>query len=223
MKGIAVVIPAYNESARVVAVALGAARHAEFVIVVDDGSRDGTWKALADLPRPVYVLRHRVNMGKGAALMTGCAAALRLGAEILVTMDADGQHPPEYIPRIIRHMREKNLDFVFTERMAGNQMPFVRRAGNYVINKTALHLFGLRTNDVWCGFRAVRASCLPRVMWRARDYSGEVQMALAVGRSGMSYGSYPIPTIYDAGAAKGVHILHGLKLLAQMAVWRFFS
>lgn len=220
MKGIAVVIPAYNEASRVAAVALGAARHAEFVIVVDDGSRDGTWKALTDLPRPVYALRHRVNMGKGAALMTGCAAALRLGAEILVTMDADGQHPPEYIPRLIRHMREKNLDFVFTERTARNQMPFVRRAGNWTVNKAALHLFGLRTNDLWCGFRAFRLSCLPAVAWRARDYSGEVQMALAVARHKIPYGAYPIPTIYDTGATKGVHILHGLKLLGQMAVWR---
>ncbi len=223
MKGIAVVIPAYDEAVRVAAVALEAARHAEFVVVVDDGSRDGTWDALKALPRPVVPLRHRINMGKGAALKTGCAAAARLGAEIIVMMDADGQHPPSYIPRLVAHMREKNLDFVFTERSGGDRMPFVRRAGNWAVNKTALCLFGLRTDDLWCGFRAVRVACLPRVMWRARDYSGEAQMALAVGRSGMRYGAYPVPTVYEAGAAKGVHILHGLKLLAQMAVWRITS
>ena len=223
MKGIAVVIPAYNEAARIVGVAREAARHAEFVIVVDDGSQDGTWSAIKALPSPVISVRHPINMGKASALKTGCAAALRLGAEIIVMMDADGQHPPSYIPRLVGYMREHRLDFVFTERAGGDHMPLIRRAGNYTINKTALYLYGLRTNDVWCGFRAVRAACLPRIMWRARDYSGEIQMALAVGRSGMSYGAYPIPAIYDAGETKGVHILHGLKLLAQMAVWRIFN
>lgn len=223
MKGVAVVIPAYNEALRVAAVARAAAEHAEFVIVVDDGSYDGTWEVVRGLSRPVYPLRHRINMGKAAALKTGCAAAVRLGAEIIVMMDADGQHPPTYIPRIVDYMRGNGLDAVFTERLHGDRMPLVRRAGNYAINKTALHLFGLRTRDVWCGFRAVRAACLPRIMWSARDYSGEVQMALAVGRSGMPYGAYPIPTIYEAGASKGVHILHGFKLLGQMAVWRILS
>ena len=197
-----------------------AACHAEFVIIVDDGSHDGTWDAIKGLSRPIYPLRHCINMGKASALKTGCAVAVRLGAEIIVMMDADGQHPPEYIPRLIAHMREKNIDFVFTERVNGDRMPFIRRMGNYAVNTAAFRFFGLRTRDLWCGFRAMRASCLPRVMWHARDYSGEVQMALAVGRRGIPYGTYPIPTIYEAGASKGVHILHGLKLLVQMAVWR---
>ncbi len=220
MKGIAVVIPAYNEGHGIASVALEAARYAEFVIVVDDGSGDDTWEAVKGLGRPIYPVRHRINMGKGSALKTGCAAAVRLGAEIAVMMDADGQHPPKYIPRLLTHMREKNLDFVFTERVGGDRMPFVRRAGNWAVNTAAFHLFGLRTNDVWCGFRAFRLSCLPRVAWRARDYSGEVQMALSVALNRIPYGTYPIPTIYEAGTAKGVHILHGLKLLGQMAVWR---
>ena len=220
MKGIAVVIPAYNEGRRIASVALEAARYAEFVIVIDDGSCDGTWGAVKALSRPIYSARHRINMGKGAALKTGCEAAVRLGAEIVVMMDADGQHPPEYIPHLVACMREKNLDFVFTERTGGDRMPFIRRAGNWAINRTAFHLFGLRTNDVWCGFRAFRLSCLPRIAWRARDYSGEVQMALSVARNRIPYSVYPIPTIYEEGAVKGVHILHGLKLLGQMAVWR---
>lgn len=220
MKGIAVVIPAYNEERRVGRVAQEAACYAEFVIVVDDGSRDGTWRALSNLPRPVYAVRHLVNMGKGAALKTGCAVAVRFHAEIIITLDADGQHPPEYIPRLIDYLRARNLDFVFTERTGGDAMSLTRRAGNYAVNRAALYLFNLRTRDVWCGFRAFRASCLPKIMWRSSDYSGEIQMAVAVGRSGLRYGAYPIPTIYDTGAVKGVHILHGLKLLLQMAIWR---
>ncbi len=223
MKGVAVVIPAYDEERRMAGVAAEAARHAEFVIIVDDGSRDGTWEAARALPRPAYAVRHRVNMGKGAALKTGCAAAVRLGAEIIVTMDADGQHAAEHIPLLVARIREGGLDFVFTERAGGDPMPFVRRAGNFAVNCAASALFGLRTKDLWCGFRAMRADCLPRVMWRARDYSGEVQMALAVGRSGMRYGAVRVPARYEAGAAKGVHILHGLKLLMQMAVWRVFG
>lgn len=221
MKGIAVVIPAYNEERRVAEVAEAAARYAEFVIVVDDGSCDTTWRAVSGLSRPIYAVRHAVNMGKGAALTTGCAAAVRLHAEIIVTLDADGQHSPEYIPRLVAYMRAQGLDFVFTERTGGgDEMPFVRRAGNYAVNRAAFYLFHLRTRDLWCGFRAFRVSCLPKIAWHSRDYSGEVQMALAVGRSGLPYGAYPISAVYDTGAVKGVHILHGLKLLFQMAVWR---
>ncbi len=223
MNRIAVVIPAYNEERNVALVAREAARHAEWVIVVDDGSRDGTWDAIRSLQPPIFPYRHIINLGKGAALKTGCAAAELFGAAVIVTLDADGQHPPEYIPGIVRHMDEHGLQFVFGERSGGDRMPFIRRAGNYAINQAAYRLFNLRTRDVWCGFRAFRASCLPRIPWKARDYSGEVQMALAVGRSGIPYGSYSIPTIYEEGAAKGVHILHGLKLLGQMALWRMMS
>ena len=210
-------IPAYNEAERIATVISQALALVDQVIVIDDGSIDETFvKAQA---AGALTLRHRINLGKGAALKTGCEAARRLGAEIIVTIDADGQHPPEFIPQVVEFLKNNNLDFVFTIRRGGDQMSLIRRLGRYVLNFQARKLFNLNLQDMWCGFRVFRMECLPKIDWNKSDYSGEIQMALKVGKNGLRYGEYVIPTIYNDNF-KGVHILHGLKLLAQMFVWR---
>ena len=98
-ENIAVVIPALNEVLRIRDVVEGALAHCDRVIVIDDGSDDGTGAAIADLP--VTVLRHATRMGKGAGLRDGFAEALRQGALAVVTMDGDGQHHAEDIPRLL--------------------------------------------------------------------------------------------------------------------------
>ena len=96
---IAVVIPALNEARRIREVASAALRECPHVIVVDDGSDDGTAEAIADLP--LTLLRHPRRMGKGAALRDGFAEALRRGARAVLTMDGDGQHAAADIPRLL--------------------------------------------------------------------------------------------------------------------------
>ena len=96
---IAVVVPALNEALRIRDVVQGALRHCPNVIVVDDGSDDGTADAIADLP--MTLLRHPSRMGKGAGLRTGFAEALRRGFEAVITMDGDGQHSADDIPRLL--------------------------------------------------------------------------------------------------------------------------
>ncbi len=213
------VIPAYNETGAIGGVIKSAKRFVDKVITVDDGSSDGTYERAREAGRENIVLRHKINLGKGAALKTGCRAAVKLGAKIIVTIDSDGQHPPEHIPEMLKKMRENNWQVVFSVRQGGDKMPLVRFLGNYTLNKTAQLLFNLNLRDMWCGFRAIRADCLPLVDWRENDYSGEVQMALKVGLSGLSYGEHIIPTVYS-DEFKGVTIINGLKLLAQMFIWR---
>ena len=96
---IAIVIPALNEALRIREVVEGALRQCPHVIVVDDGSDDGTAEAIADLP--VTLLRHDRRMGKGAGLRDGFAEALRQGHAAVVSMDGDGQHDPADIPRLL--------------------------------------------------------------------------------------------------------------------------
>lgn len=96
---IAVVVPALNEALRIRDVVQGALKHCPNVIVVDDGSDDGTADAIADLP--IVLLRHATRMGKGAGLRTGFAEALRRGLDAVVTMDGDGQHSADDIPRLL--------------------------------------------------------------------------------------------------------------------------
>ena len=126
---IAVVIPALNEALRIRDVVEGALAHCDRVIVIDDGSDDGTSDAIADLP--VTLLRHATRMGKGAGLRDGFAEALRQGALAVVTMDGDGQHRAEDIPRLLAAANRRPGWLVIGARLRrrANQ-PLYRRLAN---------------------------------------------------------------------------------------------
>ncbi len=99
---VAIVIPAYNESEVIADVIREIQNTGEYqIIVVDDGSKDATFEKAASYPG-VIALRHKINRGKGAATKTGIVAANRLGADIVVTMDGDGQHDPTDIEALIQ-------------------------------------------------------------------------------------------------------------------------
>ena len=126
---IAVVVPALNEALRIRDVVEGALRHCPNVIVVDDGSDDGTADAIADLP--IVLLRHATRMGKGAGLRTGFAEALRRGLDAVVTMDGDGQHSADDIPRLLAAANRRPGWIVIGARLRkrANQ-PLYRRLAN---------------------------------------------------------------------------------------------
>lgn len=218
----AIVIPAYNEEKHLAALLQKVKIAGDLVIVIDDGSADQTAQICRQSRQGesnIFCLRHRVNLGKGAALKTGCLAARQLGADIIVTIDGDGQHPPDIIPAVVQHLLDNQLDIVFTFRQGGDKMPLIRRVGNEALNFTAQSLFRLKLQDIWCGFRAFRTERLEQIIWQKCDYSGEIQMALRAARQRLPYGEYLIPTIYN-DRFKGVHMLHGLKVLLQMLIWR---
>ena len=126
---IAVVVPALNEALRIRDVVQGALRHSPNVIVVDDGSDDGTADAIADLP--IVLLRHASRLGKGAGLRTGFAEALRRGLDAVVTMDGDGQHSADDIPRLLAAANRRPGWIVIGARLRkrANQ-PTYRRLAN---------------------------------------------------------------------------------------------
>ena len=216
----AAVIPAYNEENNIGGIISQIKNLFDFVVVVDDGSFDRTFSVVESLKGGnVFLLRHRVNLGKGAALRTACRAAVRLGAEIIATIDGDGQHPPQYALEMIRKLENDNLDIVFSVRQGGNKMPLIRRVGNNLINWAVRSFFNLNLRDLWCGLRVIRASILPKINWTSNDYAGEVQMALKVGQNNLHYGEYFIPILYN-NRFKGVMIIDGLKVLTLIILWR---
>ena len=104
-----VVIAAYNEAKHISKVIKDTKKFCENIIVVDDGSKDHTYVLAKE--SKAYALKHIVNMGKGAAIKTGCDFALRQGAEILILVDADGQHEPKEIPNFLNAIKDKDIVF----------------------------------------------------------------------------------------------------------------
>ena len=123
------------------------------LIVVDDGSSDRTGELACQ--EGVIRLRHILNRGLGGALGTGISAALRLGAEVIVTFDADGQHDPDDIARLLDPIEAGEAEVVIGSRMLDpSGMPYPRRLANWTANVVTYLLFGGWTTDSQSGLRA---------------------------------------------------------------------
>src|SRR5690348_13955343 len=125
---LAVVIPAFNEQKRIGEVLRSLKPSGLDVIVVDDGSRDKT-SEVASLSH-VVVLRHKINLGKGAAIKTGCEAAFFWGADAVIVMDSDSQHKVEDLEKFINAIKNDDYDVVFGSRNWVRGIPLVRYLGN---------------------------------------------------------------------------------------------
>ncbi len=214
-KNIYVVIAAYNEEKHIVDVIKKIKKYCKNIIVVDDGSKDNTYNKAKQ--RGVEVLKHIVNMGKGAALKSGCDYALRKGAKIIVTVDADLQHDPVEIPNFLKAL--KNRDIVFGYRRLDKNMPFVLRAGNWFINKTTKLLYNINLKDTQCGYRAFTANAYKKIRWKASDYSLESEMIANTGKNHLKYKEIPIQTIYS-DIYKGTTVIDGIRIIINLLIWR---
>lgn len=212
-----VVVPVYNEGEALAPLLARVAGYVppERIVVVDDGSSPALDR---DSLAPARVLRHRINLGKGMALKTGCEYAVSRKADAIVLMDGDGQHEPAEIPRLIEAL--ENVDIVFAARTLGRDMPSVRRLGNKLLKRSANLLYRVELQDIWCGYRAFRAECFSRISWNAADYAVDVEMAIRAMKNGLTYREVPIDTIYH-DAYKGVTVLDGLQLLLRLLRWKF--
>lgn len=209
------VIAAYNEQKHIASVVSRVKRLLKDVIVVDDGSRDETYALAQDAG--ALVLRHIINLGKGAAIKTGCDYALKQGAEALILVDADGQHDPKEIPRFIEMLKEK--DIVFGYRNLTKNMPFVFSLGNRSINLVTYLLYGIYLNDTQSGYRALTADTYRKVRWRSTNYSMESEMVANVGKHHLKFGQLRIRTKYN-DKYKGTTMVTGIKIVLDMLWWK---
>lgn len=190
---VAIVIPAYQAAATVAAVVAGA-RTVAPVYLVDDGSTDGTGEV--GRGSGAIVLTHATNRGKGAALATGIGAALTAGAEVIVTLDADGQHPPEEIPRLLAPIAEGRADLVLGARQRTGAMPLSRRFTNWLSARLATRIAGQGVSDAQTGFRAFTRAVAEGVHPAGHRYDYETGFLLGACAAGFRVASVPIPTIY---------------------------
>ena len=177
-RNIFAIIPAYNEEKHINGIIKKTKKYVDNVIVVDDGSKDKTTENARK--SKAIVLRHLVNLGKGAALKTGCDYAAKNNADIMVVIDADAQHDPNEIPKFLKNIKQH--DIVLAYRKPNKDMPLVLKFGNSFINKTINFLYGIKIKDSQCGYRAFTAKAYKKLKWKAPDYSMESEMIAKIGK-----------------------------------------
>ncbi|MDQ7800394.1 MAG: glycosyltransferase family 2 protein [Armatimonadota bacterium] len=196
-----VVMPLYNEEAtlqEVLEAVLHYAPPGTDVLVVDDGSTDGSAEILARFPE-VRVIRHPENRGYGASLIDGFRYALDHGYDAVVTMDCDAQHEPYLIPDLLSALED--ADIVSGSRYLpgssrGQEPPPDRLRINREVTERVNALTGYRLTDAFCGFKAYRADALRRMQLDEPSYGMPLQVWVQAARWGLRVREIPIGRIY---------------------------
>ncbi len=221
---ISVILPAYNETGIITSV-LSNIRAAlekygkEFeILVIDDGSDDDT--GIFAGQAGARVLRHPYNIGNGAAIKTGIRNAR---GDILLMMDADGQHQPEDIPRLLDLVGP--YDLVVGARTRDSESAWHRNLANGIYNRLASYVSGRKINDLTSGFRAIKAEAAKGFVYLLpNQFSYPTTLTLATVRSGRSLAYVPIQVKKRVGKSKIRIFRDGIRfLLIILKIATFYS
>jgi len=216
-------LPVYNEAKYVASVVAEVRRYSPDVLVVDDGSRDGTGDLLAAI-EGIHRVTHPQNLGYGAALRSAFDFAQRQCYDILVTIDCDGQHEPQRIPRFVTACAGGNLlgsiisgdDIAFgtddsvddsgSDIVSGSRYlkqypgdsapPAERRRINEELTAELNRTLGLNLTDAFCGFKAYRVAALGRLKLTENGYAMPLELWVQAARAGLRIRELPVPLIY---------------------------
>lgn len=189
-------IPAYNEEASIAGVVQATLGRVDQVVVVDDGSRDATSERAREAG--ALVLRQASNGGKGAALQAGSHYAIEHGYDVVVTLDADGQHDPESIPDLLEPLRLGAADMAVGSRKTqwSRHMPILRRITNAWMSWFLSQLAGQPMEDTQSGFRAISTAVLRTVHVDSNHFEAESEFLLVAARLRYRISWVPIRVIY---------------------------
>jgi len=196
-------------------VVLRTRQYADPVLVIDDGSTDRTAE-MAGMAG-AEVIRHPINRGKGAALRSGFNAAN--GADIIVTLDADGQHYPSEIPNLIDPILKGEADVVNGSRYMnghGRNTPKYRRLGQKVLDKATNFSSGLDVTDSQSGFRAFAAHTVPVFRFRESGFEIESEMLVDAALAKLRVKEVVIGVRYDVDCSTEHPVSHGVRVLVKV-------
>jgi len=221
---IVAVIPAYNEAATIRDVAARALAQLTDVIVIDDGSTDGTARALKGLA--VTVISNPANLGKGASLWRGFALALAEGADAVVTLDGDAQHRPEDIPRLVAAAQAQPGRIIIGARLWDrDKVPPLRYVGNRFANFWVAWAAGFPVADSQSGFRLYPASLLKNISVNPEArFAFDSEILIEAGRAGVASVAVPIAALYPPNArASHYRSTVDTARIVRMIAWKLAS
>jgi glycosyltransferase involved in cell wall biosynthesis len=215
MSKVAVLLPAYNEEVSIASMVLLSLQYADEVIVIDDGSSDRT----SEVSRlaGATVLSHITNKGKGAALKTGFKYAQDY--DIIVTIDADGQHNPSEIPDVIKPIMEDRADIVNGSRyIAGKDTttPTYRRVGQTVLDNATYLASGVKLTDTQSGFRAFSSKSIEYFNFDPNGFGIESDMLIEASVNKLRIVEVEITVRYDVNTTTDNPIVQGFSVLMRI-------
>lgn len=209
---ISAVIPAYNEAGRIGNVLERIPDFVDEVIVVDDGSEDNT-SEVAEM-FGVKVIRLNENQGKGKAMSAGIKEA---NGDIMVFIDADGQHKPEEIIKLVKPIIRGEADFVIGSRLikTHGKRPFIRKVSNFLSTFLIRLKLGISVRDTQSGFRAIKREFLPEI--ESKRYEVETEVLIKAVKKGARVKEVPVERIYgiETGHFKFDDVMRFLKVLIK--------
>ena len=215
-----IVVPAYNEATRLPKT-LASLREYRNLVVVDDGSTDGT--ADAALVTNAWLLRHSLNCGQGAALRTGIQFALQHGAAAIVTFDADGQHDPAEIPRLLGPVLDGTADVVLGSRFLGRALG-MPRGRRLLLRAAALFtraFSGIRVTDAQNGFRALSREAALRIQLAQDRMAHASEILDQIAEHRLRFREVPVTVAYDPGLlAKGQRSSNAIRIVGHLLLGR---
>ena len=218
---LAIIIPAYNEEKTIAQVIKGIPEKIKGVsvidiIVVDDGSKDETVKVAKKTG--ATVLSHLINQGVGAATITGMEAAKKIDADIVITLDADGQHDATEITKIVELILKKKYDVVLgTRMMSKDKMPLIKIIGNNIMNWLTYVLYEIWVKDSQSGFKGFSKKAIEKMNLSSSGYEICSEIIGEIKRVNLKYVEMPIKTIYtDYSKKRGQLSLNGINIIIRL-------
>jgi len=214
-----IIIPCYNESANI-AMVINNVKNYGTVVVVDDGSTDNSWQIAEN--QGIKVIKHLVNRGQGAALETGDNYAISQGADIVVHFDADGQHLPSEIPKLIQPIITNDADvvlgsrFLFLADTKENRIPFIKK---WLILKPAIIfqnlLLRIKLTDAHNGFRALTKKALERIKITQDGMAHASEIIEQILKNNLRYIEVPVTIRYYEF---GQGLFSGFKIIRDLLI-----
>jgi len=210
-----VCIPAFNAEKTIGEIVEKSLQYADKVIVCNDGSTDKTGQKAKE--KGATIINHKKNLGYGAAIITLFKEAKKQNAEIMITLDGDGQHNPEQIPTLVSALTENNVDVVIGSRFLDKNTisPGYRKTGIKIITSASNFETNFKVSDSQSGFRAYSKKAIDLIHPTEKGMSVSTEILLKASNKGLSVAEVPISISYEGDTSSQNPASHGVSVLAN--------
>jgi len=210
-----VCIPVFNGEKTIGEVVEKSLQYADKVIVCNDGSTDNTEEQAK--AKGAVIINHKKNLGYGAAIITLFKEARKENAEIMITLDGDGQHNPEQIPALVSALTENNVDVVIGSRFLdkNTNSPGYRKTGIKIITSASNFETNFKVSDSQSGFRAYSKKAIDLIHPTEEGMSVSTEILLKASNNGLSVAEVPISISYEGDTSSQNPTSHGVSVLAN--------